>query len=62
MDDAFGVRGGERLRDLNADVDRLAHRQQRARDPLAQRFPFEQLQNDERRTVVPISCSARMFG
>ena len=43
MDDALLVRRGQALRDLQRDVERLAHRQGAVGQPLPQRLPLEQL-------------------
>ena len=52
VDDALVVGRGEALGDLRGVVDRLAHRQRRASDALAQRLALEQLGDHERRAVV----------
>ena len=48
MDDRLLVRSGKTVRDLNAVIDRLAHRQWPATEALAQRLPFQQLGHDEK--------------
>ena len=52
VDDATLVRGSQALSDCDAAVDRLARGNRAVLERLAQRHPFEQLGDDERRAVV----------
>ncbi len=51
MDDAFGVRGVEAIRDLNAGVQQLGDLDGLAVDAMFERLAFEQFHGDERAAV-----------
>ena len=48
MNDAHIVRGGKRVRDLGAHLERLLDRQRAGAEPLGERLPFEILHDNER--------------
>ncbi len=48
MNDAHIVRGGRRVRDLGAHLERLLDRQRAGAEPLGERLPFEILHDNER--------------
>ncbi len=52
VDDAFLVRRGQTVRDLDRIVDRLARGESSGGDPASQRFPFQELCDDVRRAIV----------
>ena len=52
MNDASLVRSAETACDLQGVLDRLTHRKSALSEACAQRLPFEQLRDDERRPVV----------
>ena len=52
MNDSFFVRRGESVRDLHGEVQRLAHGERPAAQPLPQRLSFEQFGDDVRRAFV----------
>src|SRR6185436_16698193 len=47
MDDALRMCGFERIGELDADVDHIAHFQRSPANALAERFPFERFHDDE---------------
>ena len=52
VNDAFGVRGFERVGDLDAEIEKLLGLERAAFDAMLERFAFEQLHGDERLAIV----------
>ncbi len=52
MDDARGVRGGERIEDLARHLHRLADRQRSPAQAVGKRLAIEQLHHQERRVAT----------